>query len=279
MNDDRIDMLLSDYFKRSAPFTFRLRQKGELKMTKKIYKPAIAVLCAVLVFSGALFSIGLFRNSSENAFTITANAAELSESEYVPIGNLSYNRAVEPDSEIKGGFEVAFENVIKGDNIESISYSIDSGAFLITDELAENLISGKKTNKITGVDMYKKSLYSRITVPYSHQPDGDKNINNSIVFLSYDDTDGAIADFYRLKDSVFGSAKIAADAFEKYCNSILADNKLEVSITFKDGTVKKQNVVFMASALLSDDKAQTGNGSSSEKEYQHIYVKLNAKLV
>ena len=185
-------------------------------------------------------------------------------------------------------------NQIKGDNIESITYSIKGGAFIITDEYSEKLIGGKKSEINTAHEENKK-LYSEITVPYNDQPDGDKNINNEIAFLlksdfRADDKENTVLKFEELTtkyaDIDFDALSSAQKEefrikWENYCNFVLENNKILVKVKFKDGKTDTKNMEFCSNVMLDSNESdiKDNNGNWGTKIIEYLTMQLKAKLV
>jgi hypothetical protein len=185
-------------------------------------------------------------------------------------------------------------NQIKGDNIESITYSIKGGAFIITDEYSKKLIGGKKSETNTAHEKSKK-LYSEITVPYNDQPNGDKNINNEIAFLlksdfRADDKENAVLKFEELTakyaDIDFDTLSSAQKEeirikWENYFNFVLENNKLSVDVKYKDGRTEARTMEFCSDVRLDSNEADVKdeNGNWETKTIEYLTMQLKVKLI
>lgn len=224
---------------------------------------------------------------------MTVNAAEINDKDFTTIGSLPYSR-FSADSRANAGFNVDFMNQIKGDNIESITYSIKGGAFIITDDYSKKLIGGKMSDTNTAHEENKK-LYSEIKVPYDDQPDGDKNINNEIAFLlksdfRADDKENAVlrfeeltakyadTDLYTLSNA---QKEEVRTKLENYCNFVLENNKILVKVKYKDGKTDTKNMEFCSDVTLDSNEADVkdNNGNWGTKIIEYLTMQLKAKLV
>ena len=276
-------------------------KKEKIINVKKIRNGVIAASLAAVLAVGGIFGLSQISPKSDNAgtspktnsFIMTVNAAEINDRDFTTIGSLPYSR-FSAASRANAGFNVDFMNQIKGDNIESITYSIKGGAFIITDEYSKKLIGGKKSDLNTAHEENKK-LYSEITVPYNNQPDGDKNINNEIAFLlksdfRADDKENTVLKFEELTtkyaDIDFDALSSAQKEefriqWENYCNFVLENNKILVKVKFKDGKTDTKNMEFCSNVMLDSNEAdiKDNNGNWGTKIIEYLTMQLKAKLV
>ena len=268
---------------------------------KKMRNGVIAASLAAVFALGGIFGLSQISPKSDNAgtspktnsFIMTVNAAEINDKDFTTIGSLPYSR-FSADSRANAGFNVDFMNQIKGDNIESITYSIKGGAFIITDEYSKKLIGGKMSDTNTAHEENKK-LYSEINVPYDDQPDGDKNINNEIAFLlksdfRADDKENAVLKFEELTakyaDIDFDTLSSAQKEeirikMENYFNFVLENNKLSVEVKYKDGRTEARTMEFCSDVRLDSNEADVKdeNGNWETKTIEYLSMQLKAKLV
>ena len=276
-------------------------KKEKIINMKKIRNGVIAASLAAVLAVGGIFGLSQISPKSDNAgtspktnsFIMTVNAAEINDKDFTTIGSLPYSR-FSADSRANAGFNVDFMNQIKGDNIESITYSIKGGAFIITDEYSKKLIGGKMSDTNTAHEENKK-LYSEINVPYDDQPDGDKNINNEIAFLlksdfRADDKENAVlrfeeltakyadTDFYTLSNA---QKEEVRTKLENYCNFVLENNKILVKVKYKDGKTDTKNMEFCSDVTLDSNEADVkdNNGNWGTKIIEYLTMQLKAKLV
>lgn len=276
-------------------------KKEKIINMKKLRYGVIAASLAAVLALGGVFGLSQISPKSDNAvtspktnsFIMTVNAAEINDKDFTTIGSLPYSR-FSAASRANAGFNVDFMNQIKGDNIESITYSIKGGAFIITDEYSEKLIGGKKSEINTAHEENKK-LYSEITVPYNDQPDGDKNINNEIAFLlksdfRADDKENTVLKFEELTtkyaDIDFDALSSAQKEefrikWENYCNFVLENNKILVKVKFKDGKTDTKNMEFCSNVMLDSNESdiKDNNGNWGTKIIEYLTMQLKAKLV
>lgn len=276
-------------------------KKEKIINVKKIRNGVIAASLAAVLALGGIFGLSQISPKSDNAgtspktnsFIMTVNAAEINDKDFTTIGSFPYSR-FSSGSRANAGFNVDFMNQIKGDNIESITYSIKGGAFIITDEYSKKLIGGKMSDTNTAHEENKR-LYSEITVPYNDQPSGDKNINNEIAFLLKSDfrvydKENAVLRFEELTakyaDSDFDTLSNAQKEevrtkLENYCNFVLENNKILVKVKFKDGKTDTKNMEFCSDVMLDSNEADVkdNNGNWDTKTIEYLTMQLKAKLV
>ena len=276
-------------------------KKEKIINMKKFRNGVIAASLAAVLAVGGFFGVSQMKPKADNpkaspktnSFIMTVNAAEINDTAFTTIGGLPYSR-FSAGSRANAGFNVDFMNHITGENIESITYSIKGGAFIITDEYSKKLIGGKKSEINTAHEENKK-LYSEITVPYNDQPDGDKNINNEIAFLlksdfRADDKENTVLKFEELTtkyaDIDFDALSSAQKEefrikWENYCNFVLENNKILVKVKFKDGKTDTKNMEFCSNVTLDSNEAdiKDNNGNWGTKIIEYLTMQLKAKLV
>lgn len=270
------------------------KNKEKILDMKKFRKAVIAASLAAVLTLGGIFGISKIATpKAENSFVMTVNAAEINDKNFTAVGNLPYSRPAYNESRANAGFNVDFMNVIQGENIEEITYSINGGAFIITDEYAKKLIGGKKAKVNTAHEKNTK-LYSEITVPYDNQPDGDKNSNNEIAFLLGSDFRGndakgivrkyedVCAEYSSKNFDELNSAQIEEfrAKLENYCNYVLKNNEINVKVRYKDGKTKIKKLEFCTEAKLDSNEAnlQNSNGNAETKIIKYLTQSLKAKL-
>lgn len=270
------------------------KNKEKIIYMKNIRKAVIAASLAAVLAVGGIFGISRMTPKAENSFIMTVNAAEINDKAFTAVGNLPYSRPAYNESRANAGFNVDFMNVIQGENIEEITYSIKGGAFIITDEYAKKLVDGKKT-KVNTAHEENTKLYSEITVPYDNQPDGDKNTNNEIAFLlgsdfRKDDVEGIVrkyedvcakyagTDINELNDTQIEEFRTK---WENYCNYVLENNEITVKVMFNDGKTETKKLEFCTEAKLDSNEAnlQNSDGNAETRIIKTLTQSLKAKLI
>lgn len=277
------------------------KNKEKIIYMKNIRKAVVAASLAAVLAVGGIFGISRMSSlkpemsgaKTENSFVMTVNAAEINSSDYTVVNDLPYSRPANNESRANAGFNVDFMNVIQGEGIEDITYSINGGAFIITDEYAKKLIDGKKAIVNTAHKENTK-LYSEITVPYINQPDGDRNINNEIAFLlgsdfRKDDVEGVVQKYEDACAKYSGTdfddlngAQIEEfrTKWENYCNFVLKNNEITVKVRFKDGKTEIKKLEFRTEANLDSNEAnlQNSDGNAETRIIKTLTQSLKAKL-
>ena len=277
------------------------KNKEKIIYMKNIRKAVVAASLAAVLAVGGIFGISRMNSpkpemsgaKTENSFIMTVNAAEINSSDYTVVNDLPYSRPAYNESRANAGFNVDFMNVIQGKNIEDITYSINGGAFIITDEYAKKLIDDKKA-KVNTAHKENTKLYSEITVPYDNQPDGDRNSNNEIAFLlgsdfRKDDVEGVVqkyedacakysgTDFDELNGAQIEEFRTK---WENYCNFVLKNNEITVKVRFKDGKTETKKLEFRTEAKLDSNEAnlQNSDGNAETRIIKTLTQSLKAKL-
>ncbi|MCH5304268.1 MAG: hypothetical protein J1E41_05340 [Ruminococcus sp.] len=139
INDEKLDNMLSNYCKKSVPYTFRVKEKTKKEYTKKGFRIKYSTAAGVLLFA---FFIGLCVNSipnffsSYNDFFIMANAEGVPEknsvlqtAQPIKIESLScYDYSIN-DSSIE--VDINFGVCCVGKHISEISYTSNYSYFSI----------------------------------------------------------------------------------------------------------------------------------------------------
>ncbi|MGN0477733.1 MAG: hypothetical protein ACI4HM_10415, partial [Ruminococcus sp.] len=187
---------MSTYRNAMDKTTLREEKKNELKemynqqpknnvteiKKKSIVKPVsvIAASLAVIIALGAFFTFGI-GTKKDNSFVLSVNAAEVSKtkSAYIEMGEKSLESLLSVD--YKNNAEVIYPIYLKckGEEIDTVTYSVDRGAFEASLRIDQNKIKegvsapyGKYqvTIPLDGENSVTK-YYTSFTVAYKDQPE------------------------------------------------------------------------------------------------------------
>lgn len=232
---------------------------------KSIVKPisVIAASLAVIIALGAFFTFGI-GTKNDNSFVLSVNASEVSKtkSAYIEMGEKNIGDLLSID--YKNNAEVIYPIYLKckGKDIDTVTYSVDRGAFETSLRATENKIKecvSAQSDKyhiaipLNGENSIER-YYTSFTVDYKDQPE-------SWSYLEQNDVSGTflLSLVVNSKD-LYGKAK---DKVSKYCKELNGENtpsekrmecvkniykefyegtKIKITAHFKDGTEKTQTV-------------------------------------
>lgn len=273
ITDKKLDELLSDYFKKSTPYTFSIKEKKINKefsfMKKSILIKAVSITaCLALIVSVFMVSRS-FTDNKENSFAIIANAEtaspdEVSAKKFTQMDDINWSDF----SLNKNVFFMAvrFNMRVKGQNIDTINYKMKKGVFEIYNRCGD-IVDGKKTRlkKLDYFDIQPEySLYKSYTVKYKSQPKFSLeayNKSNTLpdlspiaipILVKAEDSFKAkkllnkLADAndYMSKHNVYiGEKSVERNkTLAKLIKFALNDKPIDVEAKFKDGSVKTQTL-------------------------------------
>ncbi|MEE0060071.1 MAG: hypothetical protein UE295_04510 [Acutalibacteraceae bacterium] len=222
----------------------------EAKAKLNWFKP-LSVVAAVLAVVIGLNSVGIFNKEESNPFILTAYAQELNTESYVKVGDMplldvpmELSRDENYNWLIKSSGVFYFDVKCIGENIETITYSTNTGEFCINKGF-EGLIDYKRTadEENYGSD-YRFTPFC--VFDYEHQP---HNLKSGILPLriTFDIPDAqelynTNSEKYFGKDGPFGADKYEATA------KMFIDSKYtysaQVTATFTDGSTTTQTLEF-----------------------------------
>lgn len=254
----------------------RERVKKEHKR-KYISKAGLAFACLAIVFS-VVFGRGLYLKDNmepkENPFTITVNAAELTERQSVP---LLIDGASKHGGVVCGGkdkesifYHIASDFGCMGENMKSITYRINKGAFCIQELQKGACIIDYKEADIEDIDV-EKNKFDRIGELIASTEDmegfdipGTEFVENRMPrkCAKYYATEYTVAYDNQMNDTtligIYGFVqdknlfeKLFCDDYEELdwetaCSELLKDIKIECIVTYENGHQKRETIGFEA---------------------------------
>lgn len=264
--------------------------------TKKRWRKPLAVVAAslaLLIVFGA-FSIGMPKGNNDNSFVLTVNAAELKEGNPVLADTSAFGFSISEGDDNFDYYSLDFPVKYKGDNIKSITYSLNKGYFEIF-KFKENTIEKQSTNNDSNIqvndtektelsipaDAYvddseqvkiasSREKVKEFTVNYDDQKKAGK-----YVYIEGDSKHFAKAEYAELKKAIYQeSPNDYRDSYEKKMkregaaiNKLLGDLVITSTINFKDGTTKTQNIkvstklIKNSEATMDEISPEKGDGS------------------
>ena len=261
---------------------------------KKWTKPlAVAAASLALLIGFGAFSIALPGNSkADNSFVLTVNAAELKEGEAVLADTSALGFSVSEGDNDFDYYSLDFPVKYQGDNIKSITYSLNKGFFEISD-FRENSIENQSTDSDSDIqvndtekaelsipaDAYMddpeqgkmESSYEvakQFTVDYDDQKKAEK-----FVYIKGDDKHFTQAEIAEFKKAVYRESPNDYNGsdekqMKRECaaiNKLLGDLVIKSTINFKDGTTKTQNIK-VSTKLLKNGEATMDEISPEKRD-------------
>lgn len=273
ITDKKLDELLSGYFKKSAPYTFRIKDEKINKefcfMKKSILIKAVSITACLAIILSVFMVSRSFADNNENSFVIIANAEtaspdEISAKKFTQMddinwSNFSLNRN-------RFFMAVCFNTRVKGENIDTVSYKMKKGVFEIYNRCGD-IVNGEKIN-IKRADYYdiqpEYSLYKSYTVNYKKQPSFSVEAYNKSntfpdlspiaipILVKAEDSPKAKkllnelgdANDYLSKHNVYTGEKTVErnKTLAKLIKYALDDKLIDVTAKFKDDSVKTKTL-------------------------------------
>lgn len=177
LKNDEFEKLLSSYYKKSAPFTFRVKERKDFKkefcvMKKSTLIKLLSVAACMALIVTAIIAIPRFSPMQENSFAIIANAQtaspdELSEKNFITLPNIAWENF--SLSRERFALPIAFNLSVKGEDIDTVTYKMNSGVF----EVYSSCKEAKERKKVKNTEYYTwfpgYDSVSEFTVDYNNQ--------------------------------------------------------------------------------------------------------------
>lgn len=258
---DKIKLKESEKDRAKALFYESNKEKETSMKVKKLFKPAVAVAACLALMIATYTIVPMLQGTSDatnekttsnNFFSITAYAKELTKTGKVFSDKYSsLCSAITGDH--KGGvaftFDFPFE--CKGQNIDTITYSIKNGVFVITNPKNKGVvIDGEKITQELNVPYssaeserkekltYENQQYKSFTVAYDNQINDKTCINISDTSDIWNaEKKNQYRDFnYDICNSSLQETKKVSDFLTK-------DMGITCTVTYKDGSTETKNIV------------------------------------
>ncbi len=277
----------SDSFK-TETVNILIEQQSKSRKTRFAPIAAVAAGLAVVIALGAFF---FPFSRGESGFIVTANAAELSENGFTPIGQLPASgwwAQWDKNNLVSAGAEADFMFKISGNNVKEVTYSIENGAFAVPNRNSRLLSAKKAKNSGYMPKRADKSFYSMLTTSYDDQLD-TANDNVEIMFNAAIEDKTLSSDlksFSKLADLWVDEAdgeelEKYRSITENYFNSALKNCSLTVGVRYTDGTAETKKLALSASAEIEKHPKTVAklHGSETTGTVYNSVVTLKAKII
>ena len=265
----------------------RIRPSGRRSKMKKITKALVAVAaCFALV--AVLGNTGLSswinprqtdqtnaKSAKTNSFTLVVNAEENGEGKRVdeegtsPTGkDAGWVMGTREDGHVY--YCISLPISCQGNNVKTITYSINKGAFQILDDPANSLvIDGEEIENLNAgmskpqdaTEDYQVRSFTRFTVAYDNQtPKG------SDIMLVDDSVSGEYAN--RLFDA---NGEPDLESQRQALEEILSQVVIDCSVEYTDGSSASMSVSPSVRIALNTQRAED-SGSDFENEYLEVTI-------
>ena len=251
MTDERLEQILRQALTTEiSDDEIVVKKKGQ-RNRKKILRTIVAIAaCCILVITGSI-SIEYFGEKNSNLFTVHVMAKELNEGETVYMADYTSNRFGSTGfGDGKAGYVVTMPLTCQGENIESITYSIKNAAFHLT-EMGDRIIVEAKTydGDITEIgfngsgDGTPKETSSGNNYVSSYTVNYDKQTSDTTWINICGNHELSEAEY----KSTFG--EYDANKMAKMYDKLLEDVVITCTVTFKDGTTDKKDIIVGAQTM------------------------------
>ncbi|MBR1731691.1 MAG: hypothetical protein IJ725_04590 [Ruminococcus sp.] len=275
-----------------------LREKdtvGKVEMTKtkrrfniKAGSAIAACLVMIVAFSAIFGSIG------KSSFVIKADAAEVTKDSFVTAGTLQVNGdgltyKVNDKKALEGEVHFLCNLSVDGDNIDTVSYSVENGAIEMLE--TDTIISYKgKSYDFHGsggeADDIPFTYYEEATIKYADQ---NKN-KNVMTFCFYSDdvvnltkTYNRLADLCPDDDLLWVDStdtKAVEKAKANFYSAIIGNSTITIKITKNDGTTESKKLAvgnIKCNAEAEYQSIEDENGVTVEGEAYDLTVTAGVK--
>ncbi|MDE7422770.1 MAG: hypothetical protein K2N51_03625 [Lachnospiraceae bacterium] len=239
-------------------------RKPKRKVGQRLFKPVVAIAASVAIILTANTVIPMLKNSvgdtfgnivSDNYFSLTVCAKELTKTGKVFSDKYQSASDIAWDTE-DGGVVFAFDFPIecKGKNIDTITYKIKEGAFMISnpkgesvvidgEKMKHNLILPEHSKEDLRKDIftYELDYYKSFTVKYNNQLSDETCID--VVGTSDIWSKEKLSQYKKLGSSIYsmrGSLKKEKEVWD----FLTKDQGISCTVTYKDGSTETKNIVI-----------------------------------
>lgn len=264
---------MSDTSKKKIKNMYREVEKKEERYRKiaKGMKPAAAIaVCMVIVL--VMGSLGNYGGTSvQNKFALTVEAAELIENNYVAavIDGQEQGWAFSDTEDGQLSYYIETPFGCTGDNIRSITYQINKGAFQVIAPEGQSVItSGVATEALntptsTKTDDDRMNFYSEYTVDYDNQSsDAMTYALCGITPVSNVDAFFNLYDEYSLQEQ----NQVWQDAFD--------DIVVTCTVTFEDGTTDSKEIALSCMIMTAREAEPDNNVANPEQKSNYVVFEL-----
>ncbi len=229
-------------------------KKEKVIHMKKWIKGAVAASLAVAVTAGAVIGFNLFGGKA-NSFVMTVNAAEITKDNPVSVGLGEGGMSIAQKDD---GMEyyIDLPLYVKGEHIKSVTYSVDKDAIAVH--------CRKDNNPVIDGDVVSESIDTLFDQTHIADAYDNQNPDGCAIGIVGKSTVEPVSDDESL------------EAKAKQLDSIIG-NTLYCTITFDDGTEKKQSIhigttVTNFGTAHSESFNQLTEEEKALKDYTDVFV-------
>ena len=257
MTDEKLEQILQQALAPNIEDTdIQIKKKVRSNSMKHTFKICAAAACAALIAAAGIGSSSYLSNQPEpvsnseasvltgdNFFTLKVNAEELEKEKGVPVDfgatNKSYSLGGRESDDLVS-YSIATGFNCEGNGIESITYSINKGAFQIVENPNASIITNGKryegTLQVGQVgDGETTNYYTEYTLNYDAQSNDTTNINIC----------GEVVDSY-VYNEVFGSVEnpenYNPETVANGYTDMMKDVEITCTVHYTDGTSASENI-------------------------------------
>ncbi|MBQ3692223.1 MAG: hypothetical protein II931_02760 [Clostridia bacterium] len=283
MTDERLDQILRQALAPTIDDTdIQIKKKVRSNSMKHTFKICTAAACAALIaaagIGGSLYLSNQPEPASnsessvlpdENVFTLKVNAEELEKEKGVPVDfGAAHKSASLNGSNDRVSYSIATGFNCEGSGIESITYSINKGAFQIVENPDASIItSGKRYEGTLNVgqvgDGESTNYYTEYTLGYDAQSNDTTCINIC----------GEVVDSH-VYNEVFGcvenpenyNPQTVADGY----TDMLKDVEITCTVHYTDGTSASENIIIEGQVMTLEETKKILGEKELEYDYRSI---------
>ena len=234
-----------------------------IKENKKTRRKPLAVVAASLALIIGIGAFSFAMPKSNNSFMLTVNAAELTEEKSVLADTSAFGFAVSEGDDNLDHYSIDFPVKYEGDNIKSVTYSINKGRFELyrfddSNESDEKKIADYQesdTKAENEENIYYSIPYESDAISSSEDAKVDSSYYKTKKFtVGYDDQKNSQQYIYITGDSKHLTKQESDEVKKAFYGKFLLERKkaafdkllgdliITSTINFNDGTTETQNI-------------------------------------
>lgn len=252
-----------------------------IETKRKSRKRPLAVLAAslamILALGGVMtFGMSKSETGANNSFVLSVNAAEVTNSNSA-VMNISEGSGLAMGEGDHGNvtFSAYLPIGCKGDNIDTITYEINRGAFdIATPEGDKTIVDGKKVPMMntprSGSENDIFNDYSSFTVNYNNQPNDDVTVSivgdsDKLPEKDREYIKNHIDELFNLDENT------SLDRQKEVTDRLLGDIVIKATVKFKDGTTQTQSIKS-CTKIMKPSQAFPKDEVPAEKDKKDVFL-------
>lgn len=239
-------------------------KKPKVRVVRRLFKLTVAIAASLAIILTANTVIPMLHNSfenisgnivSDNSFSLTVCAKEMTETGKVFSDKYQSASDIAWDTEDGGVvFGFVFPVECKGENIDTITYKIKEGAFMISnpkgetvvidgEKMKNNLILPERSKENLSKDIftYELEYYKSFTVKYNNQFSDETCID--VVGTSDIWSEEKLSQYKKLGCSIY-SMRDSLKKEKEVWDFLTKDQGISCTVTYKDGSTETKNIVI-----------------------------------